>query len=222
MTLEKFLDRLMMAESDGRDNIANPRSTAVGAFQFIVPTWIEVMRRHFGEAAAGKTLPQLLALRTDRTWSRRAAEAYTKDNAAYLAAQGLTPSYPNLRLAFLVGPQGAMKILTAPPATPVASVLGQPVTQANPFMAGMTAAGLIARAARDISADPASAAGITVAAADGAAAKTKRKRPAVDVRCNLGLPSCKRWLALAERRVLRTLATATPAVPKSNGKTVTR
>ena len=32
LTLETFLDRLMMAESDGRDELRNPRSTAVGPF----------------------------------------------------------------------------------------------------------------------------------------------------------------------------------------------
>ena len=34
-TFDKFLDRLMRAESNGRDEAANPRSTALGAFQFI-------------------------------------------------------------------------------------------------------------------------------------------------------------------------------------------
>ena len=33
LTLETFLDRLMMAESSGRDDARNPRSTAVGAFR---------------------------------------------------------------------------------------------------------------------------------------------------------------------------------------------
>jgi hypothetical protein len=59
-------------------------------------------------------------------------------------------------------------------------------------MGGMTAADLIARAARDVSKDGA-----------GRYAPTRRagKGPRIRVRCNRMLPSCRRWIALHLRKV---------------------
>ena len=50
ITLDTFLDRLMIAESGGRLDARNPRSTAVGPYQFIVSTFIDVARRNFPRA----------------------------------------------------------------------------------------------------------------------------------------------------------------------------
>jgi hypothetical protein len=194
--MAQFLDRLMMAESAGRDHARNPRSTALGPYQFIVSTFLEVTRRHFAAETQALDLAQLLALRTDRAFARRAAEAYTKDNAALLAAQGLAASHPNLRLAFLVGPGAAVRVLQSPPEAPLAGLLGPGVIRANPFMLGMSAAGLIAKSARDV--DPRAVIWVPPAIAGGA---FRPARPAIAVACDLTRPSCRRWLALAERRV---------------------
>ncbi|MEM9355345.1 MAG: hypothetical protein AAGB04_03960 [Pseudomonadota bacterium] len=198
MTMSIFLDRLMMAESDGNDFARNRRSTATGPYQFIVSTFLSVARRHFAAETGKLSRAQVLALRTDRKFARKAAEAYTKDNAAHLAAAGHKPTFTNLRLAFLLGPGGANRILSAPARTKVGILLGRAVMRANPFMAGMTASDLIARAARDIATDPRSTAGIKA----GRLAK-RPWRPRIRVRCNLARPSCKRWLALKRRRLSR-------------------
>jgi hypothetical protein len=203
--MSRFLDRLMMAESGGRDTAANPLSTAVGAFQFIAPTWLEVTQRHFPTDVAGKSAAQILAMRTERAFARRAAEAYTRDNAAALTAAGYPATWPNLRLAFLLGPGGAQKVLAALPAAKLSDLMSRPVIAANPWMARLTVADLVQRAARDagFDADDPSVAtpGTTVAAA-------KPKRPAIPLRCDLARASCRRWLALAERRLLGRPATA--------------
>ena len=198
MTMDQFLDRLMIAESGGRDNAANPRSSAVGPFQFIEATWLDVMRRHFGDEVAAFTPAQRLALRTDRGVARRAAEAYTRDNAAHLQAQGLTATYPHLRLAFLLGPAGAARLLQAAPDTRVAAVVGPAVAKANPFMFGMTVKSLIERSARDIATDAGTADGVAAGARP-----LRRNQPAVAVQCNISLPSCRRWLAMAERQAAK-------------------
>ena len=248
LTLEKFLDRLMMAESGGQANARNPRSSAVGPYQFIASTWLMLTRAHFATETASLAPAQVLALRTDRGFARRAAEAYTHSNASYLAAQGLTPTFPHLRLAFLVGPGGAARILSAPSDARVAVLLGPTVIGANPFMANMTAEALIRRAARDIETDPKTTAGLQpdparvaremvasmapavlgamivppvareaselfrgieghMTTAAVAQAKpppaAKPARPKIEVNCELSLPSCRRWLALAERHVSR-------------------
>lgn len=203
LTMEVFLDRLMRAESGGRTNARNPRSTALGPFQFIASTWLMIANKHFTKETEGLRVDQVLALRTDMALSRRAAQIYTHQNAAYLLAQGHKATYPNLRLAFLVGPGAAVRVLAAPADTAAGKLLGGSVIAANPFMGRLTAEGLITRAARDILADPGTLAGVTPDPALAQAAGSARKQPAIAVPCELSLPSCRRWLALAQRRVDR-------------------
>lgn len=194
MTMEAFLDRLMMAESGGRLDARNPRSTALGPYQFIESTFLAVARRHFGAETAGLAPAQILALRTDKAFSRKAAEAYTRDNAAVLESQGIKATYPNLRLAFLLGPNGAARVLSAAPETPLAGLLAPAVLVANPFMSRLTAAGLAARAAREVAQPVTASDGIEVL--PGTVLPRRAAPPGITVRCNLRLPSCRRWLAL--------------------------
>jgi hypothetical protein len=147
---DSFLDRLMRAESGGRDTAANPRSTALGPFQFIKSTFLDLARRHFGVEVQELSEDEILRLRTDRNFARRCAETYSRENLAFLAEQGLQPTFGHLRLAFLVGPFAAARVLQAAPATPVGEVLGSAVVRANPFMARMSTSNLIARTAREV------------------------------------------------------------------------
>lgn len=202
LTFDTFLDRLMMAESSGRDGARNPRSTAVGAFQFIRETFLEVVRRHFAQETASLTTMAVLALREDRAFARRAAGAYSKDNAAHLAREGLPASFPNLRLAYLAGPGGAVRVLRAPPQTKVARLLSAAAITANPFMAHMTAEDLIAKCARDLKVDLTNVAGI----APERVRSPDRKRPSFEIKCNQKLPSCRRWVALRQAQLDRKLA----------------
>jgi len=212
---EIFLDRLMRAESNGRDLAANPRSTALGPFQFIKATFIEVARRHFAGEVATLSDEKVLALRTNREFARRAAAAYSKDNLAFLSDQGLKPTFGHLRLAFLVGPAAAARLLQAEPQTPSAQILGAAVIKANPFMYGMNAANLIARAAWDLREHG----DTSIAAAPPPHVRTAAPRPdpriaprsagqeapAVAVHCNPKLVACRRWIAMQanKQRVAR-------------------
>jgi hypothetical protein len=93
------------------------------------------------------------------------------------------------------------------------------VIRANSFMRPLTVSGLIARAARDVSVKPTSAAGIVAppatpsdvtavvatvaapaAAANAKVAAVALKAPAITVNCDLSLASCRKWLALEQRR----------------------
>jgi hypothetical protein len=124
MTIDTFLDRLMLAESGGRDNVANPRSTAVGPFQFVVATFLSLARRHFATETASMSPEQILLLRTNRAFSRQVAAAYTRDNATLLATSGIAPTWPHLRLAFFAGADGAVRVIKAKPETPVGTSPG--------------------------------------------------------------------------------------------------
>lgn len=204
LTMSGFLDRLMLAESSGRDDARNPRSTALGAYQFIEATWLDLTRRNFSAETRSMPPEQVLVLRTDRAFARRVAEAYTRENAAILKARGLSATFPQLRLAFLLGPQGATRILLAPPQTRVTLLLGPAVARANPFMFGLTAEGLIARAARDLDVHPATLAGLAPGETPSptrAGTAAAPRPPRVAVRCNLDLPSCRRWQSLALARL---------------------
>jgi len=207
MTMSVFLDRLMLAESSGRDDARNPRSTATGAFQFIDSTWLSLMSRHFAERTQSLNRQQVLALRTDRELAREAAEIYTKENAAVLVADGHKPTFPNLRLAFLLGAGGASRVLALAPNARVAPIVGSAVVRANPFMARLTAKQLRQRAARDlrITADKHAALATSEIAkpSRGAAGQRRQRKPRIVVKCNLGLASCRRWLALKKRQLRR-------------------
>jgi hypothetical protein len=203
MTLETFLDRLMVAESGGRDAARNPRSTAVGPFQFIEETFLDVVRRHFAEETKSLSATALLGLRQDRAFARRAAEAYSKDNAARLAKEGLATSFTNLRLAYLAGPSGAVRVLRAPPQTRVSTLLSSAAISANTFLANMTAQELIAKCARDLDVDSASRDGIV---ADSSSSTTDPGLPRIKIKCNQKLPSCRRWVALHLTQFDRNLA----------------
>jgi hypothetical protein len=216
---EQFLDRLMRAESNGRDTAANPRSTALGAYQFIESTFIAVARQHFAGEVAEMSDSALLELRTNRAFARRAAAAYSRQNAAYLSEQGIAPTFGHLRLAYLLGSVAAAKVLKAEPQTPVSTLLHPAAVRANPFLRNMTAAGLNERAHRDLDLRP----GISIAMPEVAAGAAAAAADAP--KCNQGLPSCRRWVALRAIRVDPAKATTVtrpvraPAGRKASAKT---
>lgn len=208
LTMDGFLDRLMIAESGGNDQARNRLSTATGPFQFIESTFLSVMRRHFPQRVEKLNARQVLALRTNRNIARQAAKAYTRDNATYLAAAGHKPTFPHLRLAFLLGAGGAIRILDAKPETRLVVLLSRGVIKANPWMARHTARTLIARSAREVSLKPTSLAGAKpyrdpVTGKLVVPGRRISRRPRIRVRCNLARPSCKRWLALKRRSLNR-------------------
>jgi hypothetical protein len=195
-SMSTFIGHLMVAESAGRDFAANPRSTALGAFQFIKSTFLDVARRHFPREIDDLTEEEILALRTNRTFARRAARIYTTENAVYLAENGIELTFAHLRLAFLLGPGGAVRLVQAPSDQPVSRVFGAAVLRANPFMKRMTATDLIAKAGREMSErggerEPEVAAKGRAAA--GASTGSK-------LRCRPQLASCRKAMALEQRR----------------------
>jgi hypothetical protein len=241
VVFDTFLDRLMQVESGGRDTAANPRSTALGPFQFIKSTFLELVRRHFALETDLLTEDEILELRVSRRFARRAAALYSRENLASLSGHGLIPTFGHLRLAFLVGPAAAVRLIKATPDTPAAEVLGGAVIKANPFMSNLSAAGLIARAERDISDDRNRL--ITSAPPPRERIVDPRPEPrrprvpgswapgwvpynpdSVRATCNRRLASCRRWVAVQanKRRVLsertRTLGKAASRTGRRGGR----
>src|SRR5215510_7294383 len=86
---DTFLDRLMRSESNGVSHAKNPRSSALGPFQFINSTFLAVMRQHFAGEIERLSQRDILALRTNREVARRAAKAFSRNNMAYLMDRGI-------------------------------------------------------------------------------------------------------------------------------------
>jgi hypothetical protein len=213
-----FLDRLMQVESGGSDRAANPRSTALGPFQFIKSTFIDLVQRHFAIETDELSRDEVLGLRVNRPFARRAAAIYSEENFEALARKGFLPTFGHLRLAFLVGPTAAVRLIRAQPGTPAEDILGAAVMKANPFMSRMSASELIVRAERDVSDNRRRPLGKApparerpVAALQPAARTSPRvidvwrpvnePRQAVSATCNRNLASCRRWITLREAKL---------------------
>src|SRR5262249_39996379 len=236
-----LLDRLMAAESGGRQFAKNPLSSALGPYQFIEGTFLDIMRRKLPALTSGKSASEISRLRTDPNISRHAALLYLRESAKFFAAHNVSITDANLRLAYFVGQAGALRVLAAKSDKPLASVLSAPVLAANPGLGALTAGQLIEKSRQEadgnaieaggpqpvtLTASPPTGkstkeagAGRTIAARlepDGstaglvtgkasleaekfeAAARASEGLPAdpnVEVRCNLMLPSCRKWLA---------------------------
>jgi hypothetical protein len=149
---EVFLDRLMRAESAGRRNAKNPRSSALGPFQFIRRTFLDIARRHLTTEISGLSEEKILELRRDRELSRRAAAAFCRETVEFLKGEGIRPTFAHLRLAFLLGPADAARIIQAQEGTLVRHLLSPAVIKANPFMRGMSVNDLLAKSERDVAA----------------------------------------------------------------------
>jgi len=194
-----FLDRLMAAESGGRNDAKNPRSTALGPFQFLRSTFLDVTRRHFQAEIVGLTEEEIAALRTEPALSRRVAAVYCKEIVRYLKDKGLAPTFAYLRLAYLLGPADAVRIIQAQAETPVVALLSGEVIAANPFMRDMSVAELIAKSKRDLARD-----------ANDPHRHHEKSFPlqsqVARAPCNLRLASCRKYMALAIARANKSLS----------------
>jgi hypothetical protein len=149
-----LVDQIIGVESGGNPNAKNPLSSASGPSQFIDSTWLSMLAKHRPDLAEGRSPQELLALKSDPQLSRQMTEAYAADNGLVLQNAGFEASPANTYLAHFAGPQGAVKVLSADPSTPVEAVLGQGAVNANPFLKGMTAADLQGWAARKMGGAP--------------------------------------------------------------------
>jgi hypothetical protein len=123
----------------------NPRSTAAGLDQFTDGTWLNVMKDpQFAAQTAGKTPAEILALKSDPGLQQQATLVYAKQNAPILQAVGEPVNAATLGLAHGYGPEGAVSILKADPATPASSVLSPAAMTANPNLANQTTGQIVA------------------------------------------------------------------------------
>ncbi|RYE10396.1 MAG: hypothetical protein EOP22_04965 [Hyphomicrobiales bacterium] len=128
-----YLLQTAIRESSLNPEAKAPTSSAVGLFQFLESTWLQVMKEQgprlgyeqYANAISvdgdgdyvikNKGLrKEILALREDPQIAADMAAAFTQSNGAYLEAKfGKMPSGGELYIAHFLGPQGAEKLLRA-------------------------------------------------------------------------------------------------------------
>lgn len=133
-----FLSNLRAQESGTNDSAQNPRSSALGRYQFINSTW-QAFARARPELFQGMNPQQVLDSRRDPALQEHGVRWLRDQNAGALRAAGFAPTDANLGLAHAVGGGGARSVLSADPATPLTSLFGPEVFRANPTWSGQTA-----------------------------------------------------------------------------------
>lgn len=138
---DSYMAATRRSESGGDNNAKNPRSSALGPYQFLESTWAGLMRDHpeLGLTPDG---------RNDPDQAERAMRAFTGDNASVLRGSGVAIDNGSLYAAHFLGAGGAVSALKAPDATPMTDLVSTSVVRANPFLADMTAGQFRAWASR--------------------------------------------------------------------------
>ncbi|MEQ1771543.1 MAG: transglycosylase SLT domain-containing protein [Devosia sp.] len=128
-----YLLQTAMRESSLNPEAKASSSSAVGLFQFLESTWLQVMKEEGPRLGYGKYADaitrtpdgdytiknktkraEILALREDPQMAADLAAAFTQSNGAYLKDKfGRMPSAGELYIAHFLGPQGAEKLFTA-------------------------------------------------------------------------------------------------------------
>lgn len=120
-------------ESAGDPLAKNPRSSASGLYQFTRATWLRLggqwgpdPRKPFG------------GLTPSPAEQRQKFDQLTADNAARLKGAGVKLTDGALYAAHFLGSTGAVKVLKAPDAAPLAAFVGSATLAANPHLRGWT------------------------------------------------------------------------------------
>jgi hypothetical protein len=128
-----YLVKTAMRESSLKPDAKAPSSSAVGLFQFLDSTWLQVMKEEgprlgyqtyadaISKNSSGdyvvkdkKLRGEILKLREDPQVAADMAAAFTESNGQYLQSKfGRMPSPGELYIAHFLGPQGAEKLFNA-------------------------------------------------------------------------------------------------------------
>ncbi len=146
-----LVDSIIRIESGGRADAKNPLSSASGLGQFISSTWMKMINRYRPDLAKSLSRQEILNLRFEPTIAREMLLKFTRENEAYLRSRGHAITPGRLYLAHFLGSAGANTILRSPTDMTVASVMGNNVMKANPFLNGWNVAKIINWAERKMS-----------------------------------------------------------------------
>lgn len=140
------LNRIITIESSGNPNIRASTSSAVGLGQFLNATWLTTVKKHAPAVMAGKTQSQVLALRTDPSFSIEMLARFTEDNQKIV---GMDCAPGDLYLAHFLGAGDARDLFRAQQSAPVSRYVSASAIRANrSVLGGKTVAQVRAWAAK--------------------------------------------------------------------------
>lgn len=146
--LPKLAQKIIGAESGGKANAKNSRSSATGVAQYIESTWMSSVRKHAPELLRGRSKGQVLKLRKDPEIATKILLADIEDYSATLKSVRAKVTPGNQYLVHFAGAGGAKAILRAPGNKPLKKILSKKAMDANPFLKGKDARWIRAWAAR--------------------------------------------------------------------------
>lgn len=126
-----LVDRIVSVESGGDPNARARTSSALGLGQFTKSTWLDVIKRNRPDLAAGKSDNELLEMRRNPALSREMIARYAEENREALKNAGVRTDDGALYLAHFLGAGDAIKVLSAPPDTPVSALVRKASIDAN-------------------------------------------------------------------------------------------
>ena len=132
-----FEQKLIRVESGGDVNAKNPRSTALGPYQFTTDTWRSSVRQMNPEWARGLDEEELQQMRTNPAAAKEVFDHLRAQNAEFLSSVGVPLTEGNEYLAWFLGAPRAAQVLRSDPTADLASIVPSEVIEANPFLEGM-------------------------------------------------------------------------------------
>lgn len=128
-----FVDKLVNAESSGRNNARNTNSSAFGPTQYVKSSWLQDIQKYAPEYTVGKNQRDILNLRSNPEVARQVTAGRAEDNAKSLTSDGIPVNDTTLYLAHFLGTAGAKALLTAKIGTPVQAIpMLRKAIKANP------------------------------------------------------------------------------------------
>ncbi len=126
-SLPNYLAKTKGAEGTGK----NPKSSAIGYFQFTDSTWRGTYKAVFGNT--GESDAQILAKKKDLGVATKLAEKLTNDNIAKLTAAQKPVNDATVYLAHFLGVDGAIKVLSAHADASIAALIGNSNPKKDPI-----------------------------------------------------------------------------------------
>ena len=143
---DETLNCVITIESNGRPAVKAKTSSATGLGQFIDATWLNTVKKHRPDIFAANSKAEVLAMRTDPSFSIEMLARFTEDNQRIV---GMKCSGGDLYLAHFLGAGAAQHVYVADPSTPVELLVSAGAVKANEnILRGKTAGQVRAWAAK--------------------------------------------------------------------------
>ena len=113
----------------------NPRSSALGPYQFVDSTFAGEFRKNYPDRARGMSDREIIALKRSpegAAISEAMGPKFIANSAKVVARAGFEPDAGNVYLAHFLGPDTAVKVLRANPNAPISRYVSQEAIDANP------------------------------------------------------------------------------------------